>query len=258
MKSFKHHEIIQALQTILNIEQHISGLDYLKEITKNIASTLETQYVLIGHSIKPENDTVQTDVVWTGEDYYNNFTYELKDTPCENVFTGSRTCIFPKNVTDRFPKDKLLIEMGVESYIGAPMLTVDAELSGILILLDVNPIEDVDFYSTIVEFLAARAGAELERYYIEEKLKQKVAARTAELEKTNQELETALSEIKTLQGIIPICSICKNIRDDQGFWQQVESYISKHSQASFSHAICPECEKEYYADLKNYLKEVKK
>jgi hypothetical protein len=71
-------------------------------------------------------------------------------------------------------------------------------------------------------------------------------------------LEKALSEIKTLQGIIPICSICKNIRDDQGFWQQVESYISKHSQASFSHAICPECEKEYYTDLKNYLKEVKK
>jgi transcriptional regulator with GAF, ATPase, and Fis domain len=258
MKSFKHQEIIQALQTILNIEQHISGIDYLKEITKNIASTLETQYVLIGHSIKPGNDTVQTDVVWTGEDYYDNFTYELKDTPCENVFIGSRTCIYPKNVTGRFPKDKLLVEMGVESYIGAPMLTVDAELSGILILLDVNPIEDVDFYSTIVEFLAARAGAELERYYIEEKLKQQVAARTAELEKTNQKLEKALSEIKTLQGIIPICSICKNIRDDQGFWQQVESYISKHSQASFSHAICPECEKEYYADLKNYLKEVKK
>jgi hypothetical protein len=138
------------------------------------------------------------------------------------------------------------------------MLTVDAELSGILILLDVNPIEDVDFYSTIVEFLAVRVGAELERYYIEEKLKQQVAARTAELEKTNQELEKALSEIKTLQGIIPICSICKNIRDDQGFWQQVESYISKHSQASFSHAICPECEKEYYADLKNFLEEVKK
>ncbi|MEN8233063.1 MAG: GAF domain-containing protein [Thermodesulfobacteriota bacterium] len=258
MKSFKHQEIIQALQTILNIEQHISGIDYLKEITKNIASTLETQYVLIGHSIKPGNDTVQTDVVWTGEDYYDNFTYELKDTPCEIVFMDSRTCIYPKNVIDRFPKDKLLVEMGVESYIGAPMLTVDAELSGILILLDVNPIEDVDFYSTIVEFLAARAGAELERYYIEEKLKQQVAARTAELEKTNQKLEKALSEIKTLQGIIPICSICKNIRDDQGFWQQVESYISKHSQASFSHAICPECEKEYYADLKNYLKEVKK
>jgi hypothetical protein len=60
--------------------------------------------------------------------------------------------------------------MGVKSYIGAPMLTVDAELSGILILLDVNPIEDVDFYSTIVEFLAVRVGAELEKHYIEEPL----------------------------------------------------------------------------------------
>ena len=144
--------------------------------------------------------------------------------------------------------------MGVESYIGAPMLTLDAELSGILILLDVNPVKDVDFYSAIVEFLAMRVGAELEKYYIEERLKRQVSERTIELEKTNKKLEKALSEIKTLQGIIPICSKCKNIRNDQGFWQQVESYISLHSQASFSHAICPKCEKEYYADLESSFK----
>jgi len=255
MKSFNNQEIIQALHTILNIEQHISGLDYLKEITKNIANTLETKYVLIGHSIKPENDCVKTDVVWADDDFYDNFTYELKNTPCENVFTGNRVCLYPQNVTGKFPKDTLLIKMGVESYVGAPMLTVDGDLSGILILLDTEPIEDVGFYSTIIEFLAVRIGAELERYYIEEKLKQQVAERTAELNKTNQELKKALSEIETLQGIIPICSTCKNIRDDKGFWQQVESYISKHSQASFSHAICPECEKEYYADLETFLKE---
>jgi transcriptional regulator with GAF, ATPase, and Fis domain len=255
MKSFNHQEIIQALQVILNIKQDISGLNYLKEITRNIAHTLETQYVLIGHAIKPGNDSIQTDVVWAGNDFYDNFRYELKDTPCENVFTGSRTCIYPQNVADKFPRDKLLIDMGVESYIGAPILTLDAELSGILILLDVNPIEDVDFYSAIVEFLAMRIGAELEKYYIEEKLKRQVAERTAELEETNKKLEKALSEITTLQGIIPICSKCKNIRDDQGFWQQVESYISIHSQASFSHAICPKCEKEYYCDLESCLKQ---
>jgi hypothetical protein len=52
--------------------------------------------------------------------------------------------------------------------------------------------------------------------------------------------------------------VCKNIRDDQGFWQQVESYLTKHSEASFSHALCPGCEKKYYADLKSFLKKVKK
>jgi len=56
-----------------------------------------------------------------------------------------------------------------------------------------------------------------------------------------RELEEALSRVKTLQGLLPICSYCKKIRDDRNYWQQVEGYISDHSQAQFSHGICPEC-----------------
>jgi phosphoserine phosphatase RsbU/P len=55
------------------------------------------------------------------------------------------------------------------------------------------------------------------------------------------ELEEALSRVKTLQGLLPICSYCKKIRDDRNYWQQVEGYISDHSEAQFSHGICPEC-----------------
>jgi len=56
-----------------------------------------------------------------------------------------------------------------------------------------------------------------------------------------RELEKALSRVKTLQGLLPICSYCKKIRNDRNYWQQVEGYISDHSQAQFSHGICPEC-----------------
>lgn len=59
-------------------------------------------------------------------------------------------------------------------------------------------------------------------------------------------LEKALEEINTLRGIIPICSICKQIRDDAGLWKQVEEYIRTHSEAEFSHSICPECMVEHY------------
>lgn len=55
------------------------------------------------------------------------------------------------------------------------------------------------------------------------------------------ELETALSRVRQLQGLLPICSYCKKVRDDQNYWQQVESYISKHSEVEFSHSICPTC-----------------
>ena len=54
-------------------------------------------------------------------------------------------------------------------------------------------------------------------------------------------LEDALARVKQLQGLLPICSYCKKIRDDQNYWQQVENYISEHSEAQFSHSICPDC-----------------
>lgn len=69
-------------------------------------------------------------------------------------------------------------------------------------------------------------------------------AKLSELRKTNDELQQALKEIKTLQGILPICSYCKKIRDDKGSWNQLETYIHHHSEAQFSHGICPECAKE--------------
>jgi CheY-like chemotaxis protein len=56
-----------------------------------------------------------------------------------------------------------------------------------------------------------------------------------------RELELALANVKQLQGLLPICSYCKKIRDDQNYWQQVEGYLSEHSSVEFSHSICPDC-----------------
>jgi len=61
-------------------------------------------------------------------------------------------------------------------------------------------------------------------------------------------LQNALKEIKSLKGIVPICSSCKKIRDDKGYWNLLEIYLEKHSDASFSHGICPECTDKLYGD----------
>ncbi len=63
------------------------------------------------------------------------------------------------------------------------------------------------------------------------------------------ELQEALARVKILRGLLPICSKCKDIRDDQGYWRQIESYIKEHSEAEFSHSICPICLKELYPEL---------
>lgn len=70
-----------------------------------------------------------------------------------------------------------------------------------------------------------------------------------QLQQTNAQLQKTLAETKTLRGIIPICMICKQIRDDEGFWEQVEVYVHKHSEADFSHGICPNCLKERYPEI---------
>lgn len=92
-------------------------------------------------------------------------------------------------------------------------------------------------------------------------LEQRVAERTRELSAKNEErkeliarLEKSLAEVKLLSGFLPICSACKKIRDDSGYWNQIETYISTHSQAQFSHSLCPECLDRLYPDLRETIK----
>jgi PAS domain S-box-containing protein len=70
-----------------------------------------------------------------------------------------------------------------------------------------------------------------------------------EREQLIKKLQAALSDVKTLSGLVPICANCKQIRDDKGFWTQVESYIQERSQARFSHGICPDCMRKLYPNF---------
>ena len=81
------------------------------------------------------------------------------------------------------------------------------------------------------------------------RVEEALAETSKERERLIRELQFALDNIKTLQGLIPICCSCKKIRDDQGFWNQVEGYIMAHSHATFTHGVCPECTKKFYGDL---------
>jgi DNA-binding NarL/FixJ family response regulator len=73
----------------------------------------------------------------------------------------------------------------------------------------------------------------------------------AEIERMGliRELQDALTKIRTLQGLLPICASCKRIRDDKGYWNQIELYISEHSDAVFTHGICPDCVEKLYPDF---------
>lgn len=72
--------------------------------------------------------------------------------------------------------------------------------------------------------------------------------REEEREKLIHDLQSALAEVKTLTGMLPICASCKKIRDDEGYWNQIESYVEKHSGVKFSHGLCPACVKKLYPE----------
>ena len=76
---------------------------------------------------------------------------------------------------------------------------------------------------------------------------------TRRLQKKNADLERAKEKIKTLSGLVPICAHCKSIRDDGGYWSMLETYIQKHSDATFSHGICPKCAKEMYPEHYEFM-----
>ena len=124
--------------------------------------------------------------------------------------------------------------MSAESYIGVTLLDNYGNPLGLLALIDTSPFGDTTQAEYLMNIFSTRAAMELERLRAEK-----------EREKLIKDLQTTLDEIKTLRGILPICSYCKKIRDDQGAWDRVEAYICAHSEVEFSHGICPECYQKY-------------
>jgi DNA-binding NtrC family response regulator len=148
--------------------------------------------------------------------------------------------------------DVVLTDLGLPDRQGLPVFAeLHAKSPGlpIIILTGQNDLETAlaaiklgaqDFLpkSELTGFLLSRTI----RYAIERK------EREFEREKLIADLQTALAEVKTLSGMLPICGSCKKVRDDQGYWNQIETYIARHTAATFSHGLCPHClVKEYEA-----------
>jgi CheY-like chemotaxis protein len=109
----------------------------------------------------------------------------------------------------------------------------------------------------VVQGISAGANDYLTKPFHQEELRvrvgvgvQMLALQKALAERVKQ-LEEALSQVKELQGILPICSYCKKIRDDQNYWQKVENYISDHTDAQFTHGICPDCYERVMQEFKD-------
>lgn len=142
--------------------------------------------------------------------------------------------------------DIVILDLGLPDSVGLQTFNaLHARFPDVAVLV-LSDMDDAD-----LALQAVSSGAQ--DYLVKGALEQRLIIRSmryaVERQRLMMELKQANEQIKTLSGIIPICSHCKNIRNDAGYWQAVEKYVTEHSGAMFSHGICPDCIKKYYSEL---------
>ncbi|MDT8406190.1 MAG: EAL domain-containing protein [Methylococcales bacterium] len=150
----------QALQ-VLAATASSSNEAFFAVICEQLLQWLDTSYLLIA-VVDEQRQMAETVMVWSQQGRLDNFHYSLLGTPCERVIQG-KLCEYPENVARHFPNDTMLESMGVESYIGVPLMASDGQRIGLLATLDCKPVRDPSPVRHILQSLAGRVAAEIER-----------------------------------------------------------------------------------------------
>ena len=145
---------------------------------------------------------------------------------------------------DRFPMLLSTFQAGFRSFMNVPLF-LKGRIIGGLLLRSLKPYAYMDKDVRLAE----RVGNQIAGAIANSQLYAELKRSEEEQKRLVIQLQDALANIKTLHGLIPICASCKQIRDDKGYWNQIESYIRDHSEAEFSHGICPECMKKLYPNM---------
>ena len=169
----------------------------------------------------------------------------LKDSGlyCETVLKTRKKLLIPNALADEKWKNNPDVKKNLISYLGFPILLPDQRPFGTICVLDFKENAYTETFENLILNFRDLIQSQLELIYM-----------NAELGEENRSLFDYLAEIKTLRGLVPICSKCKKIRDDKGYWNHLETYIEKHSDASFTHGLCPECSDDLYAHHDWYTK----
>ncbi len=206
--TFSTQSLEQALysDTIPGIISGVSstrGEDFFTAITQNLAKAINADFTFISR-LNPGDDSVRTLAFCCGREPGDNFQYDLLDTPCHEVLS-KEVCIYPSNICALYPKDILLQEMGIEGYIGTPLVNHRGERLGLVVALYKNRINNPDVASTLFQLFADRIAAEIENFELQRalhtsmdtlrdyrnELEHKVEERTSELVAAMQQAKSA-------------------------------------------------------------------
>lgn len=188
----------QALRLIVEATAAKTGEAFFKSCVQYLAQVLEVRYAFIAEFVDSEKFTAKTLAFWAGDNFGNNFNYNLVGTPCEKVNNQNDLCIYPNSVRSLFPEDDVLVTLKAESYAGVPIVDANGNTLGLLAVLDTKPMpEEITMRSAILRIFATRAGAEIERIEAEAVKKSEIQLRqkTEELERTLKQLQATQMQL---------------------------------------------------------------
>ncbi len=156
-------QISELLRCVSETLSGTTGEDYFKALTQFLCDHLGMEFALVGELAGDSQCMVKTLALFANGKLQENTEYALADTPCDNVITKKRTCIFEADVQCTFPKDLMLVDLGAEGYVGAPLLDSQGKPLGIISVLGCNRITDAGTISSLFDIVAWRTAAEVER-----------------------------------------------------------------------------------------------
>lgn len=165
-------EEIAALRAIVEGTAHGTGEEFFQTLVRHLALAVDAHYAFVAEFASPDdNRTARTIAYWARNAIVKNVEWTLAGTPCEDVVHGA-LCHYPMGVQQRFPDDKPMIEMGIESYLGVPLHDSDGKVLGHLAVFDERPMPEEPRKLLIFRIFAARAAAELARLHLEWELRE--------------------------------------------------------------------------------------
>jgi len=164
----------RAQDIIRSVEEgtaYATGPEFFRQLVRNLASALRYKYAFVGELL-PDGSRVRVHAIWGGNDFMENFEFDLKGTPCYEIMLSAAPCVVAANVQARFPEDLHLSTLGAQSYLGLPLLSPQGRVVGVLAVLDVHPVTEDEGPLSILRIFASRAVSELARQSVEaERLK---------------------------------------------------------------------------------------
>lgn len=183
----------QVLRDIIEGVSNNYGRTFFDTITLKMHQAIGADYTFIAR-LDVDAYMSRTISLVAGGDVVDNMEYSLQHTPCANVADDS-VCLYPKDIISQFPKDQLLIDMGIEGYIGTPLHDSNGEVMGLTVALYKAPIKDPIWVETLFQIFSGRIAAEIERMEYAESLEEMVKQRTLHLEETLKTLKRTQNQL---------------------------------------------------------------